>query len=58
MKVTIIYDNESYEENLEPDWRFSALLEIEGTSRILFDTGTKDEILLSNMENLKSTLDP
>ncbi len=56
MKVTVIYDNESYKENLKSDWGFSALLEIEGTPKTLFDTGTKGEILLSNMGKLE--IDP
>ena len=37
---------------LEADWGFSAL--IEGTEKtILFDTGTKPEVLIGNMEKLK-----
>ncbi len=52
MKVTIIYDNEVYEEGLTADWGFSCLVEAENTPRILFDTGTNGSILLSNMQKL------
>lgn len=56
MKITIIYDNETYKEGLQADWGFSCLVEIENTPRILFDTGANGAILLSNMEKLK--IDP
>ncbi len=52
MKVTIVYDNTAYKEGLEADWGFSCLVEVENTPRILFDTGTKGTVLLSNMEKL------
>jgi len=52
MKVTIVYDNEAYRKDLEPDWGFSCLVEVENTPKILFDTGTNGAILLSNMEKL------
>ena len=51
MKVTIIYDNTSSRPDLEADWGFSALVEI-NERKILFDTGAKGSILLSNMERL------
>jgi len=56
MKITIIYDNETYKQGLQADWGFSCLVEIENTPRILLDTGTNGAILLSNMEKLK--IDP
>jgi len=56
MKVTIIYDNTVYKEDLQPDWGFSALVEVEGTPKILFDTGANGEILLNNMGRLN--IDP
>ncbi|MCK4421782.1 MBL fold metallo-hydrolase [candidate division WOR-3 bacterium] len=56
MVVTIIYDNEVYKNGLQSDWGFSAVLDIENTPRILFDTGTDSDILLSNMEKLN--IDP
>jgi len=52
MKVTIIYDNTAFRQDLQSDWGFSCLVEIENTPRILFDTGTDGVILLSNMEKL------
>jgi len=45
MKVIIIYDNTSTKSDLQADWGFSALVEIEGR-RILFDTGADGDILL------------
>ncbi len=56
MKITIIYDNETYKEGLQADWGFSCLVEIENTPKILFDTGANGAILLANMEKLK--IDP
>ena len=52
MKITIIYDNETYEKDLIADWGFSCLVEVKDTPRILFDTGTNGSILLSNMKRL------
>ncbi|MCK4819793.1 MBL fold metallo-hydrolase [bacterium] len=52
MKVTIIYDNTAYKEELQADWGFSCLVEIENSPKILFDTGTNGSILLANMEKL------
>ena len=51
MKITLIYDNTAYRNDLQSDWGFSALVEAENT-RILFDTGGNGEILLGNMEKL------
>jgi len=56
VKVTIIYDNTLYKEGLQADWGFSCLVEVEDTSKILFDTGTNGSILLSNMK--KVGIDP
>jgi 7,8-dihydropterin-6-yl-methyl-4-(beta-D-ribofuranosyl)aminobenzene 5'-phosphate synthase len=52
MKVTIVYDNEVYQEGLTADWGLSCLVEAENIPRILFDTGANGSILLSNMEKL------
>jgi len=53
MKITIIYDNQVFKKgvNLKADWGFACLIET-GEETILFDTGAKDHILLSNMVNL------
>jgi len=51
IQMTIIYDNNSFDEDLEKDWGFSCF--IKGLEKcILFDTGKKGHILLSNMEKL------
>ncbi len=52
MKITIIYDNTQHQEELQPDWGFSALVELDNNSKILFDAGADGLILLSNMEKL------
>jgi len=54
MKLTIIYDNEVYKKDigLKSDWGFSCLIETENEN-ILFDTGAKGELLLSNMKKLR-----
>jgi len=56
MKLTIVYDNTAFRQDLEADWGFSALIEAENIPKILFDTGTDGKILLSNMEKLE--IDP
>ncbi|MCD6239889.1 MAG: MBL fold metallo-hydrolase [Thermotogae bacterium] len=55
MKITIVYDNTAFREDLQADWGFSALVEVK-ERKILFDTGANGRILLSNMEKLK--IDP
>jgi len=52
MKITIIYDNTAFRKDLQADWGFSALVEVE-ERKILFDTGANGRILLSNMEKLR-----
>jgi len=54
MKLTIIYDNEVYKKDigLKSDWGFSCLIETKDET-ILFDTGARGELLLSNMEKLR-----
>ncbi|MFO7851973.1 MAG: MBL fold metallo-hydrolase [Bacteroidota bacterium] len=51
MKITIIYDNTAYRNDLTADWGFSCLVEAHGKS-ILFDTGANGFILLENMKKL------
>ena len=55
MKITIIYDNKTWEEGLKADWGFSCLVEAYD-KKILFDTGTNGSILLHNMQRLN--IDP
>ena len=51
VKFTILYDNYVFEEGTDADWGFSCL--IEGTEKtILFDTGTRSDILFRNIERL------
>lgn len=52
MKVTIVYDNTAFRKDLQSDWGFSCLVEVENVPKILFDTGTDGRILLSNMGKL------
>jgi len=52
MKITILYDNTAFRKDLQADWGFSALVEVEDTPKILFDTGGNRKILLSNMGKL------
>jgi 7,8-dihydropterin-6-yl-methyl-4-(beta-D-ribofuranosyl)aminobenzene 5'-phosphate synthase len=55
MKITIVYDNETWLPGLEAAWGFSCLVEANG-QRLLFDTGGQGAILLQNIETLN--LDP
>lgn len=51
LTFTILYDNYVFNNELESDWGFSCLIEgLEET--ILFDSGTKGDILLSNMKKM------
>ena len=51
IEIAILYDNYVSKEGLEADWGFSCI--VKGTEKtILFDTGTKSEILFSNIEKL------
>ena len=56
MKITILYDNTVINDDLVPDWGFSCLVQDDLGHTILFDTGTKGAILLSNMGKL--SIDP
>jgi 7,8-dihydropterin-6-yl-methyl-4-(beta-D-ribofuranosyl)aminobenzene 5'-phosphate synthase len=51
MTITIIYDNDAYWEKLQADWGFACLVEAYGR-RLLFDTGTRGDMLLENMSSL------
>ncbi len=51
LRFTVLYDNYVHREGTKADWGFSCL--IEGAEKtILFDTGTKPEILMHNVEAL------
>jgi len=51
MTMTILYDNNPYDQRLKTAWGFSCFIEFEGKS-ILFDTGGDGRILLENMKIL------
>jgi len=56
LKFTVLYDNYVFQKGTKSDWGFSCL--IEGTEKIiLFDTGTRSEILFHNISQLKVDLD-
>ncbi len=49
--ITILYDNYPYGQGLKTDWGFSCI--IEGMEKtILFDTGTRSDILFHNIKTL------
>lgn len=55
VKITILYDNYVFAEGTKSDWGFSCL--VEGTEKtILFDTGTRPEILFHNIGKLQVNL--
>ena len=55
VKVTILYDNYVFAEATKADWGFSCL--IEGPEKtILFDTGTRGDILMHNIRALNVNL--
>ncbi len=53
--ITVIYDNYSYQKNLQTDWGFSCLVKT-STITLLFDTGGNGSILMENMQKLN--IDP
>lgn len=56
IQMTVVYDNNLLIKELQKDWGFSCF--IKGLEKsILFDTGTKGRILLSNMEALQISPD-
>jgi 7,8-dihydropterin-6-yl-methyl-4-(beta-D-ribofuranosyl)aminobenzene 5'-phosphate synthase len=56
IKITILYDNYVHAKGTTADWGFACL--VEGMEKtILFDTGTKPEILMHNVGQLKVNLE-
>ena len=51
VKITVIYDNNPTTMDLQTDWGFACLIEID-KNKILFDTGDNGIILMKNMEKL------
>ena len=55
LRFTVLYDNYVFQDGTRADWGFACL--IEGAEKtILFDTGTKPEVLLHNAQALKVDL--
>ena len=53
--MTVLYDNYVYTEGTHADWGFACLIET-ADKTILFDTGTKPDILMKNIKTLKVDL--
>lgn len=51
MRITILYDNNLFRNDLRADWGFSCLIEAHNRV-ILFDTGSDGVILLDNMKKM------
>lgn len=51
LTVTIVYDNNTYDERLKSAWGFAALVEYRG-HMLLFDTGGDEPTLMENMRTL------
>jgi len=51
-EVTVLYDNESLDESVTPDWGFAALIITGHGDRVLFDTGANGAILERNAAGL------
>ncbi len=52
VELRVVYDNRTFQDELEPDWGFACVVDISG-HRILFDTGAKPEVLLANLQALE-----
>ena len=55
LTFSILYDNYVFAPGTQSEWGFSCLIET-GRQRILFDTGTKSEILLANAKKMNVDL--
>jgi 7,8-dihydropterin-6-yl-methyl-4-(beta-D-ribofuranosyl)aminobenzene 5'-phosphate synthase len=51
-KITVVYDNNLNKRGLKTGWGFSALIEVDHATPILFDTGDDGASLMYNMEKL------
>jgi 7,8-dihydropterin-6-yl-methyl-4-(beta-D-ribofuranosyl)aminobenzene 5'-phosphate synthase len=51
-KIQIVYDNRLHKAGLKTGWGFSALIETNPASTVLFDTGDNGDSLLHNMQQL------
>jgi len=55
VRITYLYDNTVAVEGVKPDWGFACLIEGSG-KRVLFDTGTRADVLRHNLAALKIDL--
>ena len=51
VSITVLYDNIPFDPDLQTDWGYSVLVDMD-TLRVLFDTGTSGDILLATMGRL------
>lgn len=54
-KITILYDNYLHKDKYQADWGFSCIIDYQGET-ILFDTGTKKDVFIHNLTELKENL--
>ena len=52
MKITVVYDNCLFRDDLKTGWGFSCLIDTKNTPPLLFDTGADGATLLHNMRKL------
>jgi len=56
VRLTIVYDNNAYDERLETAWGFSCYIKADNVT-VLFDTGGDAQILLRNMAKLNLSVE-
>jgi len=54
-KITILYDNYLHDNDCQADWGFSCIIDHKAKS-LLFDTGTKKDVFVHNLTELKENL--
>ncbi len=54
-KITIIYDNYLHDDDCLADWGFSCIIDHKSQT-LLFDTGTKKDVFIHNLTELKENL--
>ena len=54
-KITIVYDNYLHKDKYQADWGFSCIIDYNSKS-LLFDTGTKRDVFVHNLTELKENL--
>ncbi len=54
-KITILYDNYLFKDKCQADWGFSCIID-HNTQTLLFDTGTKKDVFIHNLTQLKENL--